>query len=71
MTTAQKSREDVTVDFDVYDPALAAPVDVFQERVADLAAKGSVVYSTAHGGHWIVTRYQEVHEVLRDAETYS
>ncbi len=71
MTTAQRAPEEVTVDFDVYDPALAAPVDVFQERVAELAAKGPVVYSTAHGGHWIVTQYHEIQEVLRDPETFS
>lgn len=71
MTAAQQTREDVTVDFDVYDPALAAPVDVFQERVAELTEKGPVVWSPAYGGHWIVTGYNEVHEVLRDAETYS
>ncbi|MCF3939667.1 cytochrome P450 [Gordonia tangerina] len=71
MTTAERSREDVTVDFDVYDQNIAAPVDRFQEMAAELASKGPVVYSTAYGGHWIVTRYQEIHEVLRDAETFS
>lgn len=71
MTTTERSREDVTVDFDVYDQSIAAPIDRFQERAAELAAKGPVVYSTAHGGHWIVTRYNEIHEVLRDAETFS
>ncbi len=71
MTTTERSREDVTVDFDVYDQSIAAPIDRFQELAADLAAKGPVVYSTAHGGHWIVTRYSEIHEVLRDAETFS
>ncbi|SDU67046.1 cytochrome P450 [Gordonia westfalica] len=71
MTTAERSREDVTVDFDVYDPSIAAPIDRFQEYAAELAAKGPVVYSTAHGGHWIVTSYNEIHEVLRDAETFS
>ncbi len=71
MTAPQQTRQDVTVDFDIYDPALADPVDVFQERAAELAAKGPVVYSTAHGGHWIVTRYQEIQEILRDTETFS
>ncbi|NMO03693.1 cytochrome P450 [Gordonia sp. TBRC 11910] len=71
MTTAEKAREDVTVDFDVYDVALAAPTDRFQERVAELAAKGPVVWSPHYGGHWIVTSYHEIHEVLRDAQTYS
>ncbi|USC16482.1 cytochrome P450 [Rhodococcus sp. 11-3] len=59
------------VDFDIYDPSLTDPVDTVQEKVAELAAKGPVVYSTAHGGHWIVTRYRELHEVLRDPETFS
>ncbi|GAA4672634.1 cytochrome P450 [Gordonia humi] len=71
MTAALRAREDVTVDFDVYDAGLAAPVDRFQERAAELAAIGPVVWSPLYGGHWIVTGYEEVHEVLRDAETYS
>ncbi|MGW6035002.1 cytochrome P450 [Gordonia terrae] len=71
MTTTERSREDVTVDFDVYDQSIAAPIDRFQERAAELAAKGPVVYSPLYGGHWIVTRYNEIHEVLRDAETFS
>ncbi|MCF8610137.1 cytochrome P450 [Gordonia sp. HY285] len=71
MTTAQKAPEEVTVDFDVYDPALAAPVDLFQDRAKELAAVGPVVWSPKYGGHWIVTAYEEIHEVLRDADTYS
>lgn len=59
------------VDFDIYDPSLAHPVDTVQEKAAELAAKGPVVYSTAHGGHWIITRYKEVHEVLRNPEAFS
>jgi cytochrome P450 len=58
-------------DFDVYDPSLATPVDVFQQRVAELAAKGPVVYSPAYGGHWVVTRYKEIQQVLTDPETFS
>ena len=61
----------LVVDFDVYDQSLAMPKDVFQERAAGLRELGPVVYSTAHGGHWIVTRYQEIHQVLRDPETFS
>lgn len=71
MTTAHKPPVELTVDFDVYDPALSTPVDVIQDRVAELAAKGPVVYSTAHGGHWIVTRYHEIQKVLTDPETFS
>ncbi|MCV7252328.1 cytochrome P450 [Mycobacterium hackensackense] len=72
MTTAATSvPAELIVDFDVYDPTLAAPIDVMREKIAELAAKGPVVYSTAHGGHWIVTHYKEIHQVLADADTFS
>jgi cytochrome P450 len=71
MTTVEKAPASLVVDFDVYDPTLAEPADVMQQRVAELAAKGPVVYSPAHGGHWIVTQYKEIHEVLTDTETFS
>ncbi len=71
MTTIEKVPANLVVDFDVYDPSLATPVDVMQERVAELAARGPIVYSPHHGGHWIVTRYKEIHEILTDAETFS
>jgi cytochrome P450 len=71
MTAATHVPADLVVDFDVYDPDLAAPVDVMQQRTAELAAKGPVVYSPAYGGHWIVTRYNEIRHVLTDTETFS
>ncbi len=72
MTTAMdRVPPNLVTDFDVYEPGLATPVDVFQQRVADLAAKGPVVYSPAYGGHWLVTRYKEIHQVLTDPETFS
>lgn len=72
MTTAMdRVPPNLVTDFDVYDPALASPVDVFQQEVAKLAAKGPVVYSPAYGGHWVVTGYKEVHQVLTDHETFS
>jgi cytochrome P450 len=63
--------ESLVVDFDVYDPSLCIPEDTFQERAAELAAQGPVLYSTAHGGHWLVTSYDEVQEVLNDPQTFS
>ncbi len=70
-TTTNTVPADLVVDFDVYDPALAAPVDVFNKKLRDIAAVGPVVYSPRYGGHWIVTRYQEITEVLRDAARFS
>ena len=72
MTTAMdRVPPNLVTDFDVYDPSLATPVDVFQQRVAELAARGPVVYSPAYGGHWVVPHYKEVHQVLTDPETFS
>ncbi|MGV0739720.1 cytochrome P450 [Mycobacterium syngnathidarum] len=71
MTTIEKVPSHLLVDFDVYDPSLAVPVDVMQERVAELARKGPVVYSSAHGGHWVVTHYREIQRVLTDTATFS
>ncbi|WP_445181790.1 cytochrome P450 [Pseudonocardia sp. Cha107L01] len=59
------------MDFDVYDPSLTIPVDRMQECAAELAKIGPLVYSTAHGGHWIVTRYDAVQDVLRKPEIFS
>ena len=70
-TTKCQVPEHLVVDFDVYDASLAVPVDVMQQRAAQLNEKGPVVYSTAHGGHWVVTGYTEIHRILTDAETFS
>ena len=71
MTATASVPTELVVDFDVYDPALATPVDVMQDKVAELAAIGPVVYSPAYGGHWIVTHYKEIHQVLTDPQTFS
>lgn len=71
MTATDKVPAHLVVDFDIYDPALAEPVDVAQEKMAELAAIGPLVYSTAHGGHWIATRYKEIHDILTDTDSFS
>jgi len=63
--------EDLIVDFDVHDPALAATTTAWQERGAELRNKGPVVYSQSNKGYWVVTRYDLVCEVLRDPTTFS
>ena len=70
-TSVAEIPEGLIVDFDVFDPSLCIPEDTFQEHVTALAAKGPVLYSTAHGGHWLVTRYDEVRDVLNDPELFS
>ncbi|MDN5913755.1 MAG: cytochrome P450 [Pseudonocardia sp.] len=72
MTTTQAEiRPELVVDFDIYDPAVTMPVDRMQEKAAALAEIGPIVWSTSHGGHWLVTAYEQVHEILRDPEGFS
>lgn len=70
-TTRADVRPDLVVDFYIYDPALTMPVDRMQERTGELARTGPLVWSPSHGGHWIVTAYDEVHEILRTPEVFS
>jgi cytochrome P450 len=70
-TTVAEVPEHLITDYDVFDPSLCIPADVMQARSAELAARGPVVFSTAHRGHWLVTRYQEVHQILHDPQTFS
>jgi cytochrome P450 len=57
------------VDFDHHDPALGA--DEIWTRYADLASRCPVAWSTAHGGFWLVTGFEEVKGAARDHETFS
>ncbi|MGV0834339.1 cytochrome P450 [Mycolicibacterium thermoresistibile] len=70
-TTVAQAPQHLVTDFDIYDPAIAGEVDRFNEKIGELAAIGPAVYSTAHGGHWIVTGYEEAHTILRDTTTFS
>ncbi|MGV0834344.1 cytochrome P450 [Mycolicibacterium thermoresistibile] len=70
-TIAERAPQHLVTDFDFYDPALAGEVDRFNETIGKLAEKGPVTYSTAYGGHWIVTGYNEAHTILRDPKTFS
>jgi hypothetical protein len=60
-----------TTDFDIYDPGLVADAGSTRKKVAELAAAGPVVWSPHHGGHWVVSGYAEIQQVLRDTATYS
>jgi hypothetical protein len=58
-------------DFDIYDPTLVTGADTARLTVARLAGLGPVARSELYGGHWVVSGYPEVQEVLRHPETYS
>ncbi|MHB8694806.1 MAG: cytochrome P450 [Solirubrobacteraceae bacterium] len=70
-TTLEQAPEQLIVDFDVYDPSLTIPVDRMQAAIGELAQRGPVVFSEAHGGHWIVTHFDAVRQVLADPDTFS
>ena len=60
--------EHLIVDYDCHDPALA---DDIYSRLDEIREKCPVAYSTAHGGYWIVSRFDDVHDVARNFEFFS
>lgn len=58
-----------TVDLDPYAPDLTEPAawDVYEAA----RATAPVVHSSRRGGFWMVTGYDDVRAVLRDATTFS
>ena len=56
------------VDFDLYDHALASDLQAHLKRLRETTP---IAYSPLNEGHWIITRYEDIIEVLRDPETYS
>jgi cytochrome P450 len=59
---------DLVVDFDVYDHSLAADL---QANLAKLRDATPIAYTERSGGHWILTRYDDILAVLKDYETFS
>jgi cytochrome P450 len=57
-----------SVDIDHHSPAFLAHR---HERYAELRASCPVAWNAAHGGFWLVTDYESVAAVARDADTFS
>lgn len=69
-STTPKTAEstDIQSDFDIHKPENAGCVyDIY----ADLRSKCPVSHSTAYGGHWVFTRYEDIHEIVRNQEVFS
>ena len=58
---------DLVVDFDITDPALAIP----HETLAAYQDEIPVAWSSLHGGHWILTRYDDCYDACRNWEVFS
>ena len=59
---------ELVVDFDIHDDGLTPKV---YERYAELRQSCPVAWSNSHGGHWVLTRYEDIHEVNRCPEIFS
>ena len=66
--TDRKIPPELVVDFDIHDDDLTPKV---YERYAELRRTCPVAWSDRHGGHWVVTRYADIHEVNRCPEIFS
>jgi cytochrome P450 len=64
----QTSKADVTVEFDHHCPISQRDPD---DAYAELRESCPVAWTESHGGFWIVTRYQDVHRILREYKNFS
>ncbi|ROO85308.1 cytochrome P450 [Actinocorallia herbida] len=58
----------IQTDFDIHDPAIA---DTVYAEYDKLRSACPVAHSSAYGGHWVLTGYDDIQAVCRDAETFS
>ena len=57
-------------DFDIYgDPRLTADIQASYQSLHHDAP--DIFYSPRNGGHWIVTRYDQIFEIVKDYENFS
>ena len=66
--TERSIPEDLVVDFDIHDDGLAGKV---YERYAELRKSCPVAWTDNHGGHWVVTRYANIHDICHRPEVFS
>lgn len=68
MTDTQDKTPRPTVDFDHHSSEFA---DNWRNITSGLRTKCPVAWTDAHGGYWVVTRYDDVKAVALDDETFS
>jgi cytochrome P450 len=56
-----------TVDFNHADPAVSPSLFDWGQR---LRTESPIAFSTAHGGFWVATRYDDITSILRNNETF-
>ena len=68
MTETENRTHRPTIDFDHHSAEFA---DDWRGVTADLRTKCPVAWTEAHGGYWVVSRYEDVKAVALDDETFS
>jgi cytochrome P450 len=69
MTELKNSESaDLQTDFDIHDPAAA---DGVFDTYAELRSTCPVAHSSKYGGHWVVTSYDDIHDIVRNPGTFS
>jgi cytochrome P450 len=70
MTDVVKTAEspELQTDFDIHDPA---GVETIFDQYAELRSRCPVAHSTKYGGHWVMTRYEDISDAMRNPEVFS
>ncbi|KAA1394232.1 cytochrome P450 [Aeromicrobium ginsengisoli] len=59
---------DLQVDFDIHSPEDVEGVyDVYRE----LRGERPVAHSSKYGGHWVITSYDDIHDIVRNPNVFS
>lgn len=59
---------DLQTDFDIHSPV---NVEGVYDTYRDLREKCPVAHSDKYGGHWVVTSYEDIHDILRNPGAFS
>ncbi|MBZ5735318.1 cytochrome P450 [Nocardioides sp. TRM66260-LWL] len=59
---------DIQVDFDIHSPDA---VEKVYDTYADLRSTCPVAHSTRYGGHFVATRYDDIHDIVRNPSVFS
>lgn len=59
---------EIQYEFDIHDPAQA---DVVYDTYAEMRAKCPVAHSSRYGGHFVATRYEDIHDIVRNPQVFS
>lgn len=59
---------ELQVDFDIHSPE---NVEGVFDTYAEMRSKCPVAHSSAYGGHWVATTYEDIHEIARNPAVFS